>query len=70
MDADRRRQVLGDAMYGHVFSRYPRLAGKLTGMLLQLDEQELVQVLDDAPKRTRLMDEANEVLRQHMLRNP
>jgi len=37
--------MLGERIYLFIFDKYPELAGKLTGMLLELDNSELLQML-------------------------
>ena len=65
-DPERQKQILGDAVYPLVFERFPQLAGKLTGILLQMDNAELLHLLEDQANLHQELDKANEVLRQHM----
>ncbi|KFM22446.1 Polyadenylate-binding protein 4, partial [Auxenochlorella protothecoides] len=43
----------------------PDLAGKITGMLLEMDNSELVLLLENAEALADKVDEAVAVLRQH-----
>jgi len=65
-DPDRQKQILGDSLYPLVASRFPQAAGKLTGMLLQMDNYEILHLLEDHETLQQELEKANEVLRQHM----
>jgi poly(A) polymerase Pap1 len=45
---EERRSVLGEFIYGIVEKRFPSLAGKITGMLLEMDLKELCRISGDA----------------------
>ncbi len=44
---------------------YPQQAGKLTGMLLQMDNSDLLHLIEDSNALRAEVDKANEVLLQH-----
>jgi len=59
------KQMIGERIFPKIQHREPKLAGKITGMLLEMDNMELLHLLED---ETALMDKINEallVLNQH-----
>ncbi len=46
-------------------SRFPQVAGKLTGMLLQMDNSELLHLLEDPVTLEQELTKAYEVLISH-----
>jgi poly(A) polymerase Pap1 len=44
---DERKSMVGEFVYGLVEKRFPTLAGKITGMLLQMDLQELCRLTSE-----------------------
>merc|ERR1711976_744876 len=62
------KQMLGERLYPHIQSMHPDLAGKITGMLLEIENSELLSMLDFRANPTLLTEEVNEavtVLSQH-----
>lgn len=64
-EPDRQKQILGDNLYQIISGFYPQQAGKLTGMLLQMDNSDLLHLIEDSSALRAEVDKANEVLTQH-----
>lgn len=47
LPAPQRKQMLGEALYPKIAQQEPELAGKITGMLLEMDDQELLNLTQD-----------------------
>lgn len=52
------KQLLGEALFPKIQSMQPDLAGKITGMLLEMDNQELVNLVEDEAALRAKVDEA------------
>jgi len=44
---EERRQILGEELYPRVVALEPALAGKITGMLLEVEEADVLAMLDN-----------------------
>ena len=62
------KQMLGERLYPLICETHPELAGKITGMLLEIDNAELLHMLDEADLLKRKVDEAVNVLRAHQIK--
>eukprot|EP00898_Chlorokybus_atmophyticus_P001406 jgi/Chlat1/2266/Chrsp17S08727 len=62
---EQQKQMLGERLYPQVENMQPELAGKITGMLLEMDNSELLLLLESTDALTSKVDEAITVLRQH-----
>ncbi|OAX41953.1 polyadenylate binding protein [Rhizopogon vinicolor AM-OR11-026] len=56
------KQMLGEIIYMNIVSAQPDLAGKITGMLLEMDNAELIHLLDSPDAMTAKVNEALAVL--------
>jgi polyadenylate-binding protein len=62
------KQMLGERLYPHIQNMYPDLAGKITGMLLEIENSELLSMLDFTTNPGLLSEKVKEavtVLVQH-----
>jgi len=62
---EQQKQMLGERLFPLVHSKQPELAGKITGMLLEMDNTELLNLLESPDSLASKVDEAMAVLRQH-----
>jgi len=59
------KQMLGERLYPLVRDYSPTLCGKITGMLLEMDNSDLLSMLEDKASLKEKMDEALAVLQAH-----
>jgi len=52
------KQILGEALFPKIQVMQPELAGKITGMLLEMDNTELVNLIEDEGALRSKVDEA------------
>jgi len=64
------KQVLGEKLFTEIAKYEKQSAGKITGMLLELENSELVGLLQDAGALRRKMAEARSVLQRHLGQAP
>lgn len=64
------KQMLGERIFPLIQGHYPQLAGKITGMLLEMDNAELLMMLDSAELLKTKVDEAVAVLQAHASKDP
>jgi len=62
---EQQKQILGERLFPLVSRLQPELAGKITGMLLEMDNTELLNLLESPESLSSKVDEAMAVLRQH-----
>jgi len=60
------KQMLGEALYPKIQAHQPELAGKITGMLLEMDNSELLSLVDDDAALRAKVDEALSVYDEYM----
>merc|ERR1719311_1062317 len=56
------KQMLGEKLYGMVAKQQPELAGKITGMMLEMDNGELLMLLESEDQLKVKVEEALNVL--------
>lgn len=59
------KQMLGERLFPLIEPLYPTIAGKITGMLLEIDNSELVHMLEHSESLKAKVDEAVAVLHAH-----
>jgi len=59
------KQMLGERLFPLIHNMYPELAGKITGMLLEIDNSELLHMLEDQQSLRAKVEEAVAVLQAH-----
>lgn len=59
------KQLLGERLYPLIHALHPNLAGKITGMLLEIDNSELLHMLESSESLHAKVDEAIAVLQAH-----
>ncbi|XP_056279049.1 embryonic polyadenylate-binding protein-like [Pseudoliparis swirei] len=59
------KQLLGERLYPVIHALHPGLAGKITGMLLEIDNSELLHMLETPESLHAKVDEAIAVLQAH-----
>ncbi|KAI9741147.1 MAG: Protein phosphatase PP2A regulatory subunit B [Cirrosporium novae-zelandiae] len=60
------KQMLGEAIYPKIHAQQPELAGKITGMLLEMDNSELLSLVDDDAALRAKVDEAISVYDEYI----
>jgi polyadenylate-binding protein len=59
------KQMLGERLFPLIAVMYPDLAGKITGMLLEIDNSELLHMLESRESLKAKVEEAVAVLQAH-----
>uniref|UniRef100_A0A8C5N5K7 Polyadenylate-binding protein n=1 Tax=Gouania willdenowi TaxID=441366 RepID=A0A8C5N5K7_GOUWI len=59
------KQMLGERLFPMIQNMHPSLAGKITGMLLEIDNSELLHMLESPESLRSKVDEAVAVLQAH-----
>lgn len=62
---EQQKQLLGESLFPQISELQPDLAGKITGMLLEMDNSELLLLMETPEALEAKVDEAVEVLKQH-----
>jgi len=60
------KQLLGEALFPKISNMQPQLAGKITGMLLEMDNTELLGLIDSEDKLREKVEEAMTVYDEYM----
>lgn len=69
-NSNEQKQILGEKLFPLISSQYPELAGKVTGMLLEIDNSELLLMLEQPEQLKSKVDEAVSVLKSHITQAP
>jgi polyadenylate-binding protein len=62
---EQQKQLLGEALFPQIANLQPDLAGKITGMLLEMDNSELLLLIESPDSLEAKVDEAVNVLKEH-----
>eukprot|EP01065_Artemidia_motanka_P002700 TRINITY_DN1126_c2_g3_i1.p1 TRINITY_DN1126_c2_g3~~TRINITY_DN1126_c2_g3_i1.p1 ORF type:complete len:584 (+),score=285.29 TRINITY_DN1126_c2_g3_i1:89-1753(+) len=65
MSAEQQKNALGEKLYAKIGETDPANAAKVTGMLLEMDNSEILNLLDSPDLLASKVKEANQVLRDH-----
>uniref|UniRef100_A0A8C6NYV4 Polyadenylate-binding protein n=1 Tax=Nothobranchius furzeri TaxID=105023 RepID=A0A8C6NYV4_NOTFU len=63
------KQLLGERLYPMIHALHPNLAGKITGMLLEIDNSELLHMLESPESLNSKVEEAIAVLQAHQVKD-
>ncbi|KAF2089711.1 polyadenylate binding protein [Saccharata proteae CBS 121410] len=66
--AAQQKQMLGEALYPKIHAQQPELAGKITGMLLEMDNEELLNLTNNDAALRAKVDEAMGVYQDYINR--
>ncbi|KAF2020667.1 polyadenylate binding protein [Aaosphaeria arxii CBS 175.79] len=64
--APQQKQMLGEALYPKIHELQPELAGKITGMLLEMDNSELINLTSDESALRAKVEEAMSVYDEYL----
>jgi len=67
--AQEQKQMLGERLFPLISGMFPDLAGKITGMLLEIDNTELLHMLESTEALRLKVEEAVTVLQAHQAKN-
>jgi len=64
------KQMLGERLFPLIHDKFPTVAGKVTGMLLEMDNAEILHLLEDRELLSNRVEEAVAVLQLHQTKAP
>lgn len=65
-DLNTKKQIIGEAIYNELFPIFDQFTGKITGMLIEIEQSEIVEIMKDKKKLREKANEAMLVLKQHL----
>lgn len=65
----KQKQMLGEVLYPKIHEQQPELAGKITGMLLEMDNAELLYLISDSAAFHERVDEAERAYKDYLKAN-
>lgn len=65
MSPEQQKNVLGERLYTYIVKKHPKQAAKITGMLLEMDNSEILNLLDSPVQLDAKVQEAMDVLERH-----
>jgi polyadenylate-binding protein len=66
LNPEQQKNVLGERLYSYIVRNHPSVAAKITGMLLEMDNSEILNMLDSPAVLDSKIAEAQDVLNRHM----
>lgn len=64
-EPQQQKQIIGEHLYRQIYNMHPDLSGKITGMLLEMDNSELLHMLEVPESLKAKVEEAVAVLQDH-----
>merc|ERR1719230_505540 len=67
MTQEQQKNLLGEKLFSRITEQEPNNAAKITGMLLEMDNAEIINLLDSPQLLNNKVQEAVTVLREHAM---